>query len=113
MRVYLGFVGVLASIFVVDMVWVFAADPGAFWPSIKAIFADPWGLLTMFDLTLGVFLFSGIIYANETNKSRALLWIAFLWCTGNPASAIYVLCNYRSIWERLNPKEEDAELAYA
>ena len=111
MRIYLGIVGLMASIFVLEMGWVFMADPGAFWPSIQSILADPWGALTVFDLSLGLLLLSGIIYAAETSKTRAVFWILSLWCLGNPASAAYVLLNYRSIWARLNPDSEPLGLS--
>lgn len=107
MKVYLAMVAVLATVFTVELAWVFAADPANAWPGVKALLSDPWGMLTAFDLVLGIVLFSGVIYANEASKSRALLWIACLCCLGNPVSAVYVLFHYRTLWARLNGEHSE------
>ena len=57
----------------------------------RHIMAVPWGFVTLIDVYLGLFLFSGWILWREQSKAQALVWVALLMTLGNVATAAYVL----------------------
>jgi hypothetical protein len=54
------------------------------------IAADPWTWVTIVDLYLGFFVFSGFIVIRERLRWRAVVWLAAIFCLGNLACAAYL-----------------------
>ncbi len=75
----LGFVMMTGSI-----LWAFGQAP--FWPSVQAIMANPWGVVTVIDLYLGFLIFAIVIARFEPNRALAVGLIAALPILGNVVS---------------------------
>lgn len=63
---------------------------------------NPWAMVTLLDLYLGLLLFCWIIFATAKNKLHALLWSIATLCLGNPVCVIYCFYilgekNFRSL----------------
>jgi hypothetical protein len=75
----LGFVLLTGAI-----IWAFGQAP--FWPSVSAIMANPWGVVTVIDLYLGFLVFAIVIARFEPNRGLAIALIAALPVLGNVVS---------------------------
>jgi hypothetical protein len=64
-----------------SILWAFGAAP--FWPSVAAITANPWGVVTLIDLYLGFLIFSIVIARFEPNRGLAVGMIAAIPFLGN------------------------------
>lgn len=72
----LGFLVLSGSI-----IWAFGAAP--FWPSVAAITANPWGVVTLVDLYLGFLICSIVIARFEPKRGLAIGMIAAIPFLGN------------------------------
>ncbi len=66
------------------ILWAFGQAP--FWPSVSAIMANPWGVVTVIDLYLGFLVFAIVIHRFEPNRMLALALIVALPILGNVVS---------------------------
>jgi cytochrome b561 len=64
---------------------------GNFGSNGSAIWALPWGKVSLIDLYAGLLLFAGWIWIRETAKPRIVLWWVALVVLGNLAAGIYVV----------------------
>lgn len=64
---------------------------GHFGPECSALFALPWGKVTLADLYTGFALFSGWVIFREQHVSRALVFVALVMTLGNAFTCVYVL----------------------
>ena len=84
------------------------------WASLEAnvlvgfqrLFADRWGVATLFDAYFGFLWFWLWIAYREASSGRSALWLLLLFALGNLAMATYVLIQLA----RLKPGEGMAEL---
>jgi len=84
------------------------------WASLEAnvlvgfqrLFADRWGVATLFDAYFGFLWFWLWIAYREASPGRSFLWLLLLFALGNLAMATYVLIQLA----RLKPGEGMAEL---
>lgn len=82
-----GGIAVIAMVFAVG----YGLSHGSLLSDTRQIAAIPWGFVTLIDVYVGLFLFSGWILWRERAKRQALLWVALLVTLGNVATAAYVL----------------------
>ena len=64
-----------------SIIWAFSLAP--FWPSVAAITANPWGVVTLVDLYLGFFIFAVVIARFEPSRAVAVSLIALMPILGN------------------------------
>ncbi len=64
---------------------------GDFGDEASAIWALPWGRVTLIDLYLGLVIFGGWIAVRETNRTRIALWWIALAVLGNLAAGVYLM----------------------
>lgn len=64
-----------------SIIWAFGLAP--FWPSVAAITANPWGIVTLVDLYLGFFIFAIVIARFEPSRPLAIGSIALMPFLGN------------------------------
>ena len=72
----IGFVLLTGSI-----IWAFGA--ASFWPSVAAITANPWGVVTLIDLYLGFLIFAIVIARFEPSRGLAIGMVAAMPFLGN------------------------------
>lgn len=84
----------LAVCFAVLIVWaVFAGDFGA---AGAWLTSDPWGIVTLADLYLGLLLSAFVIAVMERNW-RAILWIAPIPILGNLWTAVWFVLRFPAL----------------
>lgn len=64
---------------------------GNFFQEARLLFPAPWFQVTLIDLYMGFFLFSGWILFRERSRKTAVIWIVLLLTLGNLASCAYAL----------------------
>lgn len=70
----------------------------------------PWGVVSLIDVYLMFFLFSGWIYFREQNKKKAVLWIIAVMILGSFTAYLYTLLsliNARGNWKAFWLGEND------
>ena len=63
---------------------------GEFGNNASAIWALPWGKVSLIDLYAGLALFGGWIWLRETSRTRTILWWVALAVLGNLAAGAYL-----------------------
>ncbi len=114
MRTTIAAAAVGATVLAVLIGWATAS--GRFWEEGSALFAMPWGRVTLVDLYVGFALFSGWVLFRERSKARALACVALVMTLGNAFAAVYVagaLVRSRGCWSRFwlghrSPKREES-----
>ncbi len=96
MRVIYAFLGVCLTILI-----VYAMLAGNFWQAGNWLTSDPWGIVTIADLYLGLAISAAIIAIFE-RKMSALLWIAPLPFLGNIWTAAWFVLRLPEIARRMN-----------
>jgi multisubunit Na+/H+ antiporter MnhG subunit len=79
------------ALFVFTSVLGYAVMNGQFRQDGAALLDNPWGIMTLVDLYIGLALFACFIWANETDRVRAVCWILALLVLGNLIALIYLL----------------------
>ncbi len=59
-----------------------------------AVLAQPWGMVTLWDVFLGGICMSAIIFAYEKNWRIALLWAVPIFALGHVVSAAWVVLRF-------------------
>ncbi len=62
---------------------------------LVALLANPWGVVTLVDLIIGLLFVAAWLAVVETHPGRAALWIAALCLLGNVVTLIFLLCRTR------------------
>lgn len=60
--------------------------------SLRAMLADPWGLVTLLDLSIGLLFVAVWIAVVEPRRWRAGIWIIALFLLGNLVTLVFLLC---------------------
>lgn len=94
----------LAVIFIGIVFWAIMEQP--FSEGSEIITSSPWGILTLVDLYLGFFIFSGFIYLTNDNKWLVITWCLLLFVLGNVVSLIYIAINYQTITHKFRGTHE-------
>lgn len=71
------------------IVWGFQQGGG--WPEVIEVVERPWGLVTLFDLYVGFFIYAAIVFLVERNKMVALFWAAPIFVLGNVWSIVWLI----------------------
>lgn len=61
------------------------------WAGFDRVVAEPWGFVTLADLFLGGLAMAAVIFVNESNWQRAVLWIVPIFFLGHTVSALWVI----------------------
>ena len=69
----------------------YALQNGRFVLEANLILSQPWGLVAIADLYLGLFIFSGWIIYREKLSVRSLGWVVLLIFLGFPIACVYLL----------------------
>jgi hypothetical protein len=69
---------------------LYAMIYGDFRQEGRMILSIPWGIVSLVDLYIGFFLFSGWIVYRETSRWHSIVWIVLLMFLGFLIGAIYV-----------------------
>lgn len=91
----LGFISMTIGI-TYALIW------GNFFDELEIMRRLPWFHLSMLDLYIGFFLFSGWIIYREMTMVRAMIWILLLLSLGNLIACLYVvlaLVRSRGNWQ--------------
>lgn len=70
---------------------IFGLVSGGFGEDGSAIWALPWGKVTLIDLYAGLALFGGWIAVRETSRARIAIWWTALIVLGNFAAGVYLV----------------------
>jgi len=82
------------AIMFITLVYGFAA--GRFFEEGGILLAMAWGQVSLVDVYIGFFLFSGWVLYREDQKLSAFLWILLIMVLGNFITSLYVtLCLFR------------------
>jgi hypothetical protein len=79
----------VTAVMVVAIVYGFAN--GEFGAEASAIWALPWGKVSLIDLYAGLAIFGGWIALRESSPFRIVLWWAALAVLGNLAAGVYLV----------------------
>ncbi len=75
---------------------VLAAAHGSVWEGLSRLLADPWGLVTLLDLGVGLLFVGAWMAVIEPRAWVAALWIIALLMLGNIVTLAFLLCRTRS-----------------
>ncbi len=78
-----------------------AVSAANFWQSFDGIVADPWGLVTLVDLYLGLAVIAVLICFFERNWTLRLFWAAPLFFLGNVWTVVWLLWRSGDLFARL------------
>ena len=59
---------------------------------LRHIIADPWGIVTLIDLGVGLLFIAVWLWLVEPVRWRAIVWIIALFLLGNVVTLAYLLC---------------------
>ena len=85
--------GTLLGILLAAMVW--AASHGDLAASMTRILADPWGLVGLLDLGVGLLFIAVWMAVVEPRPLAAAAWIIALVLLGNMVTLVFLLCRTR------------------
>ncbi|MEC7475832.1 MAG: DUF1475 family protein [Pseudomonadota bacterium] len=81
-------VGFALSIFLVACVLAYLAVG---WSGFDKVLAEPWGLVTILDLVLGVVCMTTVIFTVESDWKKAAMWSVPIYFLGNIVTAVWIL----------------------
>jgi ABC-type Fe3+ transport system permease subunit len=84
----LGF-GIPGLVLAASIVWAFGEAP--FWPSVAAVVANPWGVVTLIDLYAGFIMTGLLVAALERWRPFALGLMALSFVLGNVVYAAWAV----------------------
>jgi hypothetical protein len=70
---------------------IYGVSSGGFGDDASAIWALPWGRVSLIDLYAGLVIFGAWIAVRETNRARIALWWLALAVLGNFAAGVYLV----------------------
>ena len=94
MRIIIGLFGLAFGLLI-----VWASLTGDFWATGSFLTSDPWGIVSLMDLYLGLFLFGVIIALVERKPLAVLLWCLPLPFLGNLWTVLWFVVRWRKIRE--------------
>lgn len=81
-------VGFALSIFLVACVLAYLAVG---WSGFDKVLAEPWGLVTILDLVLGIVCMTAVIFTVESDWKKAAMWSVPIYFLGNIVTAVWIL----------------------
>lgn len=78
----------LAAIFV-------ALGHGNVWEGLSRLVTDPWGVVTLLDLSVALLFIATWMAVMEPQPIRATVWIVALFILGNMVTLVFLLCRTR------------------
>jgi hypothetical protein len=99
------FLSALTIAFTLCICWAFTQKPIS--ESGAWMMSDPWGIVTLFDLYIGFFMFGILIFLTIPKKVFLLIWIPALLFLGNVVSLIYLIFYYKNLTTLLGAKNEN------
>ena len=104
-------VGVLALALVAVIVWAVTqtGSPTDFRYEIEALFEQPWGLVSIVDLYVGLAMIAMIMILTERSFIAGALWALPLFVLGNVWTAVWLLLRLPSLAERLSRPDWPSE----
>ena len=72
-------------------VLIYGFTVGDFGAEGQVLLSMPWGIVSLVDVYIGFFLFSGWIVYREKSFVRSVMWIALVMILGNFTASLYVL----------------------
>ena len=87
-------VGFALSIFMVACVLAYLAVG---WSGFDKVLAEPWGLVTILDLVLGVVCMTAVIFTVESDWKKATMWSVPIYFLGNIVTAVWILTHLDQI----------------
>ena len=72
-----------------------AMDHGSVMQGLERLLADPWGLVTLLDLMIGLVVIAAWMAVMEPRPLLAALWIVALFLLGNAVTLAFLLCRTR------------------
>lgn len=75
---------------------VLATAHGSVWEGLSRLLADPWGLVTLLDLGVGLLFVAVWMAVIESRTWVAAAWIVALMVLGNVVTLAFLLCRTRS-----------------
>ncbi|MEZ5583196.1 MAG: DUF1475 family protein [Candidatus Competibacteraceae bacterium] len=64
---------------------------------LQYVLADPWGAVTLLDLSIGLLFVAAWLSVMEPRPLRAALWIVALFALGNVTTLVFLLCRTRQV----------------
>lgn len=71
---------------------LFASQRSHVLEGLRYIIADPWGVVTLIDLGVGLLFIAVWLWLVEPVRWRAIVWIIALFLLGNVVTLAYLLC---------------------
>ncbi|MBL8537202.1 MAG: hypothetical protein JNM59_07340 [Hyphomonadaceae bacterium] len=105
MNVLRALIGVLGLALLGLILWAAFAKAdlhGSFMDQLGVITTLPWGIVSLFDLYVGFFFFSVIVFLTERSWLAAAAWAAPIFIVGNVWSALWLLLKLPSLARRLS-----------
>jgi hypothetical protein len=68
---------------------------GDFFGEGSVILSLAWGKISLIDVYIGFFIFSGWIISRERSVGRSLIWVVFMMVFGNMTACLYILIALR------------------
>lgn len=90
MKLILGALGIAMSALI-----VWAMTQKSMGDSFGPILSDPWGIVAIADLYLGLLIIVGFVYSTCESKLKASIWSVLVLSFGNPISVLYILLYLR------------------
>jgi len=90
LRIAVIICGVLLGLLVTAI--LFASNHSHVLAGLRHIVADPWGIVTLIDLGIGLLFIAVWLWLVEPVRWRAVVWIIALFLLGNMVTLAYLLC---------------------
>ncbi len=92
LRVAIVICGILLGVLVGS---IGLASEHSLWHSLQYLLADPWGLVTLLDLSVGLIVIAAWMALLEPRPLCASVWIVALFLLGNVVTLIFLLWRTR------------------
>jgi hypothetical protein len=87
----LALLGFLIMLFSISTAFIV----GDFFGEGSVILSLAWGKISLIDVYIGFFIFSGWIISRERSVGRSLIWVVFMMVFGNMTACLYILIALR------------------
>ena len=81
----------LLGLLAMTAVLIYGFTVGDFAEEGKQLLSMPWGIVSLVDLYVGFFLFSGWIVYRERSAVRSVIWVVLVMVLGFWAASLYTL----------------------
>ena len=109
LRIAIIVCGILLGLLVAAI--LIASDHGNVLMGLRHVIADPWGVVTLLDLGIGLLFVAVWLALVEPSPQRAVAWIVALLLLGNVVTLVYLLsrtCRARQLRDLfLPPRSSD------